>query len=70
MLTLPRCEHCNRVWFPRRGTVASKDFCDRCRRDRRNIAKEAFGLKALTAEDADGRYILPRALRGRWPKRG
>jgi hypothetical protein len=70
MLKLPRCKHCNRIWLPSHGTVASKDFCNRCRRERRLTAQKVFGLRPITPEDTNGRYILPRAQRGVWPKRG
>jgi hypothetical protein len=69
MLMLPKCRHCKRAWLPQDSAVAERDFCNRCKGDRREIARKAFALKPNVIGDADGAYVLPRKLRGRWPKR-
>lgn len=57
MLQFPRCRHCQRQWKPRQGTVAAQAYCYRCRGDRREIAKQTFALKPLTADDLTGQYV-------------
>ncbi len=49
--------------MPALGVVASQEYCDRCRGKRRETAKRQFQLRRLSADDFDGPYLLPRALR-------
>jgi hypothetical protein len=63
MFKNPECRHCGRAWKPRLGIVAPKEFCPRCSAERRKIAGYRFGPRLVGAEDFDGNYLLPRALR-------
>jgi hypothetical protein len=63
MIALPKCRHCHRTWKPRLGIVANKAYCRRCRNQRREVAKRVFGLRPLTTEELDRKYVLPRKLR-------
>jgi hypothetical protein len=63
-LTLPRCRHCNRMWRPAPGVLATHSYCNRCSADRRAKAGAHFGLKPFTPADVVGAYRLPRRLRG------
>jgi hypothetical protein len=68
-MKLPKCRHCGRAWLPRDGAVAMNNYCKRCRAERRLLAGQVFELRPITGSDVDGAYVLPRRLRGRWPKR-
>ena len=57
MLQLPRCRHCQRLWKPRSGVVASQAYCYRCSNDRRKIAKDVFAFRPLTMDDLRGPYL-------------
>jgi len=57
MLQLPRCRHCQRLWKPRSGVVASQAYCHRCQKERREIAREVFSLRPLTADDLRGPFV-------------
>lgn len=59
----PRCRFCGRYWTPEDGIVADSSYCSACSESRRLLAAEHLGLRPLTAADAVGPYLLPRALR-------
>jgi len=63
MLMFPKCRHCGRKWHPQEGAVASRDYCQVCHKDRREVAKRKFSLRPLSAADFNGPYLLPKALR-------
>jgi hypothetical protein len=63
MFKLPKCRCCNRPWLPAMDVTASQGYCRKCRKERREAARQALDLHPITAADLDGPYLLPRRHR-------
>jgi hypothetical protein len=60
----PTCRHRGHAWTPPQNVMAANAYCEHCSSSRQELAKQAFGLRRVTAADDDrGGYTIRRDRR-------
>jgi hypothetical protein len=62
-LRLPTCNFCGDQWLPQSDVVASRSYCDGCRKERLAIAAKLLDAQPIGLLEGFGPYILPRRNR-------